>query len=152
MAEADIRARLYAIVNAVDGTDNVYDYRRWAATHDRVIEIFGTTKDTFLGFDIEAGPATAELNDFPANGGTLRTWNFKVRMYYGHDDDAETEKDAAALIEDVLEAIDSDGTLHDGTTFYYAARAQLDAFDMRFVGGALCHYGEIRVAVTEYIA
>lgn len=151
MSQATIRTRLYNIVRAVDGTKNVYDYRRWAAKYDQVIAIYGTSTNKFLGFDIEAGPATAELNDFPATGGTLRTWSFKVRMYYGFDDSDKTEKAAAILIEDVLEAIDSDGTLHDGTTFYHAARAQLDAFDMRFIGGALCHYGEIRVAVTEYI-
>lgn len=152
MSEATIRARLYAIVNAVDGTENVYDHYRWAVAYDKVIEWFGTSSDKFLGFDIEAGPATAELHSFGAAGGaTLRTWTFRVRMYYGHNDSDETEKAAATLIEDVLEAIDDDGTLHDGDTFYHAARAQLAAFDLRIKGGALCHYGEITLAVTEYI-
>lgn len=151
MSEATIRAAIYGVVNGVSGTDNVYDYRRWALLYDDVITIFGTTAEKFLGFDVEAGPAAAELHDFPGTGGNLRTWAFKIRMYYGHDDSTETEKAAAALIEDVLEALDASSTLHDGASFYHAAPAQLTAFDMRLVGGALCHYGEITQAVTEYI-
>lgn len=151
MSEETIRAQLYSIVNGVNGTDNVYDYRRWAGTYDEVVAQFGTSADTFLGFDIEAGPAAAELHSFGATSSILRTWSFKIRMYYGFKDSLETEKAAATLIEDVLEAIDADGILHDGTTFYHAERAQLTAFDLREYGNVLIHYGEITQAVTEYI-
>ena len=149
MSQATIRAAIYNVVNDVSGTDNVYDYRRWAVTYDEVISIFGTSSGTFLGFDIEAGPFIDERVEFrtsAGDSGMLRAWTYRIRMYHYHNDGDGTEKAAATLIESVCDALNSDDALYNR---YYVAPTRLIALDMRLIGGVLCHYAEVHLDVTE---
>lgn len=154
MSQATIRTAIYNVVNGVSGTGNVYDYRRWAVLYDQVLSMF-KDRDTssILGFDVEAGPMSDERVEFRTTGdrGILRTWTFRIRMYYGANDADETEKAAATLLESVADALNSAATLHDGQTFYDAGLASASILELRTFAGNLVHYAQIDQTVTEFL-
>jgi len=154
MSQASIRAAIYAIVDGVDGTGNVYDYRRWAVRYDSVLSMFkDSTAGTILGFVIGEAGANYERVSFRTTGdaGLLCTWTFPIVMYYGAKDADATMKTAETLIESVATALNSSSTLHDGQTFYHASPANISIFELRTFGNDLVHYGQIDQAVTEYM-
>lgn len=154
MSQATIRAAIFAIVDGVSGTGNVYDYRRWGVKYDRVLSMFrDATAGTILGFDMEAGPFSGELSEFRQAGAQdgFRPWTFRIRMYYGAKDTDKTEPAAATLIEAVANALDKSDTLHNGQTFYSADKAVVTILELRTFAGNLVHYGQIDQVVTEYI-
>ena len=150
MSEATIRAAVYAAVNDVTGKGVVYDYERWAATWPAFLALFKVTEAgdgqirgwevAYRGFNAVRDPQFGRL--------TLREHNFWVQGYLRIDDSAGSEKTAAALAEDMCDAIDANTTIHS-SPYRDASPASLEVFGPRDFGGVLCHYARIVVTVTE---
>ncbi len=164
MTIASVRALLYAAVSGVSGLSNVYDYQRApvGAQRKRFVELFrvsGTERVTFLTIEFGGVPSSTVLNEFEGSDNYLdvtqtRNETWILRFYYGwHDTDA-TEKAAANLVEDIMEAIDNYDQLHvseysDYDNYIYAQPATCPIFELREVGGWAMHYAQIQVTVEE---
>ena len=79
-----------------------------------------------------------------------RTYTYKIRGHFDWDDGNESEKSAMLIVEDVIEALDGDTTLHGST---YAATGEHPVADLLFeprtFGDVLVHFAEITQQVKE---
>ena len=150
MSQATIRTALYNCVNGVSGTGSVHDYKRWAVLYDDYIDKFkDSTAGTILGFDIEAGPFTDEWVNFrqsTSDAGIVRTWTYRIRMYYGWIDGDETEKAAATLLESVANALNSTDAVH---AFHHTSPVRVPTLEPRMFGGNLVHFAQMEIDVSE---
>jgi hypothetical protein len=151
MTQATARTAVYNAVNGVTGAGMVYDYERWAAEWPAFLALFKTTvggvtqirgwEVCYRGFSAVTPPRTF-------GKARQRRHRFRVQGYMGLEDGAESEKTFAALAEAVANAIDGDSTLQ-GNTFLETGDAEIATLEPRLFGGALCHYAEINVTVSE---
>lgn len=154
MSQATIRAAIFAIVDGVSGTGNVYDYLRWAVKYNRILTLAkSASAGTLVMFTLQAGPFTDERIEFRSTGdrGILRTWTFHIRMYYGAKDADATEKTFATLLETVANALNSADSLHDGNTFYDAELASAPIVQLSSFGSDMVHFAQIDQKITEYM-
>jgi hypothetical protein len=153
VAEATIRARIKAVVSGVSNVGLVYDYERWKPDWSDYLDTFKTTISSVEY--IRAWTITCEsfrpVELATMGGGTDTDVNYvyKVRGYFGLDDANASEKTAIGIVEDVMEALNADSTLHA----YYGSGphplAELTVFEPRAFGDVVCHYAEITQPVKE---
>jgi len=152
MSESTIRS---AIKNALDTVSNAgatHDYQRWSADWQAFLDLFKTTvgsTDQIRGWTIAGGPVEVDDAVEEFGGRYLRGYGYTIRGYLGVDDSAATEKTFAGLVEDVMDALDADATLH-GSTYYDTSWARCDVQELRIFGDVLCHYAEVRVTTWEW--
>lgn len=147
MSEAATRARINTVVSAVSGIANVNDYERHTADWSAMLDLFKTSADKWHGWTISCSSITQEHMEISADN-ILRTYTYKVRGYYAFDDSAGSEKVFMVIVEDVVEALDADSTLH-GTGYLGVDPADLTTYEPRLFAGVLCHYAEITQEVRE---
>lgn len=157
MTEAVIRARIDTVVSAVSNVGQVYDYIRTPKVQDTWSEFLDLYKTTIGGNQVIRGwtitcesIAPSELIAIGSEGSdTQLNYVFKVRGFFGIDDENESEKTAIAIVEDVVIALNGDSTLRD----YYGSGpqglAECTIFEPREYGDVLCHYAEISLPVQE---
>jgi hypothetical protein len=154
VAEATVRARLDTIVSAVSNIGRVYDYERWAADWTTYLDLFKTTiggNEVIRGWTITCQSWTPVELETIGDQKIVRSYVYKIRGYFGQDDENASEKAAMLIIEDVIEALNADATLH-GADYVGAGPhplAELTIFEGRFLGDVLCHYAEITNIVKE---
>lgn len=151
MSEATIRSALKVIVKSVTDVGIVHDYERWANEWEDFLNLFkkGTASgDVIRGWTIGYG---GFIPGDPQEFGNVfvRSQKFMIRGYQQLDDSEESEKDAAALAEDVCDMLDAAVTIRP-PNYYYATNCTL-LFEPRMFGGILCHYAEISLNVLEVI-
>ncbi len=151
MAEATLRTTIYNVVNGVTNVGTVHDYVRYASDTSDFLDLFKTTisgSDVIRGWTVTCESFPQEIIQF--DRGLLRHYTYKIRGYFGLDDSAASEKTAIAIVEDVVEALDANDTLHDGGTYHDASAASCDEFGHRVFGLVLVHYAEITQEVWEF--
>ena len=150
-----IRDDIFAIIAAVDGVGQVYDYKRYArALYGSYLNLFKTDVDgqeVIRGFDIEAGPVTPERLVFRdgSEAGINNNHTFFIHGYLSWIDANETEKQAEVLALAVKAALDNSDTLHDGQTYYNADPAIITNLEGRRQGNILINY--IRIQQNVYV-
>lgn len=156
MAEATIRARIKTVVQSVSNGGLVYDYERWASDWTTYLDLFKTTIDSA---EVIRGWTITCQSFQPVEIATMgsqdveTTFIYKIRSYFGLDDENASEKTAIGIAEDVVEALNADNTLH-GTAYDASGPhplAELTLFEPRFFGDVLCHYIEITCPVKERV-
>ena len=153
MSEAAIRASIFALVDGVANSGNVYDLEPFADTWDVFLDRFKTTISgvaMIRGFTVSC---EAIAREGMVAGGARNTINrsaytYKVRGYQGFDYETSTEKAFLLIVLAVMDALD--GGIVSGDVFN-AQLAQLDVYQPRVIGGVLCHYAEITQMVWEQI-
>jgi len=151
VSESAVRARIKAIVAAVEDVGQVHDYERWSAEWDAFLGHFQKTiegTDYIRGWTISCSAVMQERMDWDQN---RRTYRYVIRGYWGLDDSVATEKTALAKAISVVEALDASTALHESAGTYEATLASIERFEPRLFGGTLCHYAEITLAVTEMV-
>lgn len=149
MSEATARADIHDVLLTVDQIGEVHSYERLVTDWSKFLDLF-KSKDggtdqirgcmlAYRGFDPEIVGAA---------GCDLRHHRFTIFHFLSINDEAETEKDAAALAEDICNKLDRDPTLR-GIAYYGRSPATLSVFEPRMFGGVLCHYSEISKVVAE---
>lgn len=159
MSEATTRAYVKSVIDGVSNVGNVHDYQRWAVKWPDYLDKFKATisgSDVIRGWTVSCQSFTQEYLIYPNDDGkniAVRDYTYKIRAYFGLDDANASEKTAMAVVEDVIEALDANTTLHAQTEFYdETPPAQLDLFEPRLFGGVLCHYAEITQHAKEEVA
>lgn len=153
MSEAAIRQTIYDTVRVIDNIGISHDYERFCDLWEDYLSLF---KADIKGVEQIRGFTVGFNGTLPAvvvdmGGDYARPYRFIVRFYQGLSDQDESEKTAAGLVEDIINALDVSDTLHDGGTYYETTLAQCDVFEPRIFGTVLCHYAEIHVVVSEVI-
>jgi hypothetical protein len=151
MSESAVRGVIKTTIQALDNEGQVHDYERWANDWDAYLALYKTTiggADYIRGWTItcEAMPTTLHQT----NGVKIREYRHRVRMYWGLDDSAASEKAAFAKCEELCNALD-DSALH-GDGYYLADPASLEIFENRVFGSVLCHYAEIQQSTYEVVS
>jgi hypothetical protein len=146
---ARIKAAIKTLmVNGVAGLTSsmVHTRRRYpVGTNEAGVE------DVFAADDTKLHAWEIEEEGFSSRWGALNhaahrdTETFAIRGWYGFDDDGNSEGTFAAVLEDVIEALNADHTL--GGTVRSHATPQLRAYDVRTKVGRTCHYAELSLAV-----
>lgn len=150
MSEATIRASIKTAVEGVSNVGVVHDYERWAADWSAFLDLFKTKisgSDVIRGWTITCESFPQEQYTFGARGSIQRSYTYKVRGYFGLDDSAASEKTAMVVVEDVVEAFDTD---LDSSTQVTNFPASLTVFEPRLLGDVLVHYAEVTVVVEEF--
>jgi hypothetical protein len=151
MSAATIRSALKSIILTIDDTGAVYDYSRWTSTWDGFLDLFriSIAGDMVVrGWEIEYRgftPGGPEELDFVF----MRQHHFFISGYLQVNDAAESEKAAAALAEELCDALDANAGLHGGD--YYDTSAATLALLYREFSGVLCHQAQISINVTEQV-
>ena len=155
MSESTARAAIKAVLDGVSNIGQVHDYQRFSRNLSDYFDQFKTTissANVIRGWTVALQSADTEYVSPPGDNDYLvrRNYTYKVRGYIGHNDADATEKTAAALVETVLNALDSDTTLHNEQAFFgQLISAQLDVFELREFGNYLVHYAEITQQVID---
>lgn len=154
MSEPAIRAAIKAIVESVTNVGAVHDYERWSAEYTAVSDVYWTTINgarTLRGCSISCNQIRPESQILTGDRAAINRINYqyKIRMYFGLQDAAASEKTALALAISVMNALDAGGSLEAIPAF--PELAQLDIFEARMYTNALVHYAEITQRVTEYV-
>ncbi|MDH3975612.1 MAG: hypothetical protein OEV42_15145 [Deltaproteobacteria bacterium] len=144
MSESAIRTEIKGILDGVTGIGIVHDYQRWAANRGKFIDFF---KDTGTGaiFGWEITRTGAKIDKVSRNYNV--THHFLLKGYYAVKDAAESEKLFNAVIESIVSTlVNATITGTQGT-----ATPQVPLIERRPVNGIQCHYGEIKLDVSEII-
>lgn len=149
---ADIKTKL----ESISKIGHVHDYYRWNNDTKKFIDLFVYKPD---GEDqqVRGWEFTRIKAPEHKSGAFSRHHRFKLTGYMALKDSAETDKTFQQLVDDVCEKfrvaesgpIDTwlylDGDNPDNSP------VQAETIDVRTFGGALCHYAEIFLSVTERI-
>lgn len=154
MAEATVRARLNTVVSAVSNIGRVYDYERWIDDWTTYLDLFKTTisgSDVIRGWTITCPSISPIELETIGDQQIVFSYVYKVRGYFGLDDENASEKAAILVAIAVIDALNADEVLH-GADYVGAGPhplAELTVFEPRFLGDALCHYAEITHITKE---
>lgn len=150
MSEAAIRDDIHDVLVAVSQIGQVHNRERFAAEWTDFLDLFKTQvngTDQIRGAQIMYRGFAAIEETF-STCSVVRAHNYVIAFMLGLSDDDETEQEAAALVEDIADALDKDSVLN-GALYYGHFSAQVETFELRNFGGVLCHYAEIRKIVAE---
>lgn len=135
---------IQAIVAAVPGVENVYDtVRNWqgeqqfrdgARTIAGAIQFWFLTREGTSGSDL--GPQF-----------TARRHRIAMHAYAGVNDSSESEKTFQALLEDVVEALQTDRKLD--STARHSGPTAIRTVDFRVINNVLCHHAELVIEVDD---
>lgn len=158
---AQIRTDLYSVLTTLDAASNiglVHQYERWALHWDQVLTVLRDPTDgvvrswmiVYRGYSPEPlGSFYSEVE--PTNKSlTIRTHRFMIRGVLAVNDSASSEITFATLTENVCNALDADGNLHDQKRYWGEPPtdpANLETFEIRSFAGVLCHVAEIGIQV-----
>lgn len=144
MSESAIRAEIKTILDGITAIGIVHDYQRWASNRGKFIEFF---RDAGTGavYGWEITRTSAKIEKVSRNYNV--THHFLLKGYYAVRDAVESEKLFNAVIESIVSTL-VNATIPDtqGTSI-----PQVSLIETRAVSGIQCHYGEIRLDVSEII-
>lgn len=147
--EPTIRAAIKTAIQAVSNVGLVYDYQRITTEWDNFLDLFKTTisgSEVIRGWCITMEGMPVDRETYGLSGSHFeRTYNYKVRGYFGVDDSAESEKTALAIAIAVEAALIP--PLVSGEPLIYVP--SLDVFEYRIFGGVLCHFAEIGLPIID---
>lgn len=143
MSEAAIKAAVVARLQAVDNVGRVHSYERYARLESTFKDLYGWSRGDgtkqLRGWFVRR-TARAELS--PMLGRRHVQTTFALRGYLALDDEAATEQQFDALIDDVITAFRNDETLGglvNTTVTPEGAGAQLVQSEPVLFCGVLCH-------------
>jgi hypothetical protein len=157
MSLQSVRDQIKTIIQQADPGSMVHDYERWTNQPDTLLALFKPSADTHLRAWIFKPTSIAEFHYTQQSN--LAVYVFLVRFLYSEVDSEATEKTASQIIEAVRAAFRADLTLNtdrintaiDEGPLQGLAGLQLDKLDLITLGGVMCHYGELRLAVQELV-
>lgn len=152
MAETTLRGTLKSIIQGLTNEGVVHDYERFSADWAALLALFQTTiagSDYIRGWTITC--ERVAQTRIEVNRVLVRAYSHRIRLYWGLDDSAASEKAAFAMALGAVAALDASDTLHDGLTYYDAEPASLETFEPRTFGGTVCHYAEILQVTYEVV-
>lgn len=153
MSESIVRGNIEDVLNGISEIGNVYDYQRYVTDWSDFLDLFKVTiagSQTIRGWTISCEEIAQEYGQF---GKLWRTYTYRIRGYFALVDGSETEISTMAKVEEVMEALDADPDLHStaSTGLVNDFPSNLDVFEARAFGSALCHYIEIVQVVIEEV-
>ncbi len=160
--EANARARIKTVIDAVGSEGAVHDYQRWLKDWNELRTLFKVTigsVDQLRGWMVTLQDMTQEEEAFGVQGdGVVHVrYAYKMIGIMSVDDSETTEKTFVTKTLDVVQALDQDaqlnsGNYEDGGNSYFVSEAcQRTSFDYRMFAGVLCHYVEIIKVVEEMV-
>ena len=140
-----ILAEVKAVLESVDGVQNVHDYLRWSADLSRHKQLFvANNKFEFWQIERTAAPSVASTD-----GQVFRTHQFELWYLREVDDSNESEKLAQELADDVMDTFNARANLTlNETTDQIQAAQMIEKTDVMF-GGVLCTQIHIRIFADE---
>lgn len=152
MSYSGITSALAAIVSAVTGTANVYQYRRYNSGSEDQMKTLFEDSSIINTWQISRVAATSEF-DGSGQCDVQRTGEFAIHGYYSIDDSNASEMTFQALVDSVMARLDlfSNRKLL-GAIERFAQPAQLTTIESVMYGSVGCWYCEIRVYPVELIA
>jgi hypothetical protein len=149
MSEATVRGLVKTVVEGVTNVGLVHDYQRLATDFTVLLDRFKTTisgQEQIRGWTISLEAAPGERMTF---GAVQRTYQYKIRGYFGLKDSSATEKSALLVVFAVMDALDVDTTIRPGAGGTTASPCSLEVYEPRMFGSMLCHYAEITQLIRE---
>jgi hypothetical protein len=149
---ADIKAKLESIQNI----GKVHDYYRWNTDASRFLTLFAYTPS---GADkqIRGWEFTRTSAPEHKEGAFFRHHRFKLEGYMTLKDDKASDKTFQQLVDNVCEKFRVAASAPTDTWYYLDgdnpnnSPVQVETIEVRTFGGALCHYAEVTLSVTERI-
>ncbi len=154
MSVTQQRTDLYAAVNGVSNIGLGYTYYRYQNEWNDFLALFKTTISStpqIRGFMLEYRGVQENVN-IQFNPGEHRNNIWYVHLFLGLSDANTTESTFATLIESVITAIKTSTALHTQTTYFFTAPAFTPIYEIRNFGDVLCHYAQMEVSITEFVA
>jgi len=143
---SDIRTRIKGLLLGVDGIEIVHEYRRYASNWGKLLELFKTDGGIIHGWMISRSGVGSERHNSKMCD---RNHTVTLTGIYGLDDAGGSELVFQRIIEDLLDAVETDKTL--GKTVQECSPAKTAIIETRMFGNVLCHYAELVVSVTEIV-
>lgn len=158
MSLQSVRDQIKAIIQQADPDSLVHDYERWTNQPDSLLTLFKPEDETHLRAWIFKPASIAEFHY--TQDSNLAVYVFLFRFVYSAVDSEATEKTASQIIEAVRAAFRADLTLNNQQVntsieegpLQGLAGLQLDKLDLITLGNVMCHYGELRLAVQEFVS
>ena len=143
--EPTIRAAIKTAIESVNNVGVVYDYLRYASEWDKFLALFKIKTGPFQGA-IRGWMITCTgfdpIQERQTYGDIFnRDYSYDITGYFGLSDDRATEKEAFAIVEEVIDALCAqvDGGEDNVPT--------LTMFEPRLFGGVVCHVAQIKMSV-----
>ena len=157
---ADIRTDIKSVLDGLSNIGVVHDYERWAVNWASVLDILRDDDDSIRAWMIWCAGSTPVLYRYDEDSSrdavlpTVRQYTFKLRGICALVDATESEKDFLVVVEQVMDALDTDATLHDGDKYWgdQTPACSLDVYEVRLFAGTLCHVGELTQMVTATVS
>lgn len=147
MSYSTILAEVKEALNDVADIGNVHDYERLAADHGAFLTLFKPSGKSYIrGWEISRISAPCEWD---AAQHVWRTHAFSIKGYHSIDDSAATEKTFQALVDTLMDHLNTKVTYEGAATL--AGPAQLVTFQNRSFGDVAVHYCEIQIRISEYL-
>lgn len=141
----DILPELIAILEAVSGIGNVYEFPQHSAFIEEHKELFVTDENKFhVWWPIRtAWEATGGLS-----AQIFRRHTVEITGYYAISNSTESEKIFQNVIDGIANAFDTLANFSLDNTVDQHLPAQMEKSDVMF-GGFLCHKGIIRIVIED---
>ena len=146
MALADIRARIVANLQSVDGIGPVYGYERMPRDWKRFLDLFKTGHGKINGWMATRRKTPAQWAGFPT---VERNHLWVMRGVYGLNDEEASELAFQAQIEAIQAVFENDGEL--GGTVLRSEPVQVATVEHRMFANVLCHWAELHLPAVERV-
>jgi hypothetical protein len=147
MSFTTVLVEVKAVLESVNGVQNVHDYPRWSADFTRHKNLFvANGKFEFWQIERLAAPSEASLD-----GQVFRDHQFRLWYIREIDDATESEKLAQQIVDDVCNAFNQKANLNlDGTADQIKAAEMIEKTD-GMVGGVLCNVFQVGIWANEEV-
>ncbi len=157
MGRSEQIAAIAAIMEGVDGVENVHQRERFKTDWGKFLDLYKNSEGKINGYTISRKVKARQSETL---GEFMELSVYVIRGYYGLQD----EEDSEGVFQDQLDAIDAallaDETLTDTCDTTHpdtgpmagAVGLQQDVFELRKFGTVLCHYFEGRICAVELVA
>ena len=160
MSLASIRERIMSVLAQADPDAQVHDYERWSTDPQTVLELFRTTlADNQRLHAWVFKPISCSTAHYTQTG-DLVSYVFLFRFIYSLTDADASEQQAWIYLEQVRQALRNHPLLAESVELAAASDdgplrgkpgLQIEKLELLTFAGVLCHYGEVRLAVSEFI-
>lgn len=156
MGRAEIAAALQAIIASVDGMGQVHKRERFSPDWSTYLSRF-EYRGKINGCMFTRKSTVKRQRTL---GEVEKCHVFIIRLFYGFQDDADSDAVFQTMVDQVATAVDADETLNgtcetthpDWGPMRGAVGLQVENIDIRQFGKVLCHYAECRLCACETTA
>jgi hypothetical protein len=165
--EANARAAIKTVLDAVTNIGSTHDYERFADDWDTLISLYQASigadpvVEQLRGWNISLAaiePHEQETFGGPGAAGTVEiTYDYRIRGYMAVDDASASEKTFVTLTMSLIADLDAAAALHssnreDGANGnFYGPPVSSARFDFRVFSDVLVHYVELQQILKEVV-